>query len=434
MCTIIRERERNNPLLKKTTLDNGLRVISQRMKAVRSVSICVLIGTGSRYEKDEIAGVSHFIEHLMFRGTQKRPESRDISEAIEGIGGILNGGTDKEVTVYWCKVAQDHFPLAMDLMADILLHSKFDQKDMEKERRVIIEEINMSHDSPTQRVNQLIDGLLWPDHPLGRDIAGSKQSVSAITRNLLVDYMNLQYIPANTIISVAGNIEHKKVLNIVDRLLGGWYSEKNIGKFITYKRKTNPRLYIEKRDIEQVHLCLALPGLSIFHPQRFNLDLLNVILGEGMSSRLFCEIRDRLGLAYSINSYVEHLSDTGALVIYAAVEPRKLEQTIQVILQQLSLLAETLVSEEELNKGKEIAKGRLLLQLEDSRNLAGWLGGQEVLTNQILDIDEVISIISDIKADTLKRVAQDLFKAKQLRMSVVGPVIGEKALGEILTL
>ena len=421
-------------MLKKTTLDNGLRIISQKMPAVRSVSVCILIGTGSRYETDEIAGVSHFIEHLMFRGTQKRPEARDISEAIEGLGGILNGGTDREATVYWCKVAQIHFPLAMDLLADIMLHSKFDIEDMEKERQVIIEEINMSYDSPPQRVSQLIDGLLWPGHPLGRDVAGDKQSVTAITRDNLIDYMKLQYLPANTVISVAGNIEHKKVVDTANRCLGGWSSKNSTADFMAYQQQPNPRLRVEKRNIEQVHMCLALPGLSLFHPQRFILDLLNVILGEGMSSRLFCEIRDRLGLAYSINSFVEHLSDTGAMVIYAGVELKNLKLAIQVVLEQLSLLKEETVSEQELIKAKEMAKGRLLLRLEDSRSVAGWLGGQEVLTGNILNTDQVVSIIDAITADEIKRLAQELFTDNQLRLAVVGPVAEDETLVDLLKL
>ena len=421
-------------MYKKTTLDNGLRVVTEKMPAVRSVSVCILISTGSRYETDAMAGASHFIEHLLFRGTQQRPEARDISEAIEGLGGILNGGTDKEATVYWCKVAQIHFPLAMDLLADILLHSKFEIEDMEKERKVIIEEINMSYDSPSQRVGQLIDGLLWPGHPLGRDIAGDKQSVNAVTRDNLIDYMKLQYLPTNTVISVAGNIEHKKVISTVNRCLGGWSSENSAVEFMAYRQQSNPRLHIEKRDIEQVHMCLALPGLSFFHPQRFTLDLLNVILGEGMSSRLFCEIRDRLGLAYSINSFVEHLSDTGAVVIYAGVEPKNLKLTVRVVLEQLSLLKEEIVSEKELIKAKEMAKGRLLLRLEDSRSVAGWLGGQEVLTGHIMDVDQVVSIIDTITADEIKRMAQELFIASQLRLAVVGPVAEDETLSAIMKL
>ncbi|MCJ7769299.1 MAG: insulinase family protein, partial [Dehalococcoidales bacterium] len=297
-----------------------------------------------------------------------------------------------------------------------------------------IEEINISYDSPSQRVSQLIDGLLWPSQPLGSDIAGDKQSVTAITREGLIDYMKLQYLPVKTVISVAGNIEHKKVVDTANRCLGGWSSKGSTADFMAYQQQPNPRLHVEKRDIEQVHMCLALPGLSLFHPQRFILDLLNVILGEGMSSRLFCEIRDRLGLAYSINSFVEHLSDTGAMVIYAGVDPKNLELAIQVVLGQLSLLKEETVSEQELIKAREMAKGRLLLRLEDSRSVAGWLGGQEVLTGNILNINQVVSIIDAITADEIRRLAQELFIDSQLRLAVVGPVPEDKTLVDLLKL
>jgi predicted Zn-dependent peptidase len=322
----------------------------------------------------------------------------------------------------------------MDLLADILINSKFEIEDMEKERQVIIEEINISYDSPSQRVSQLIDGLLWPGHPLGRDIAGDKQSVAAITRDNLIDYMKLQYLPANTVISVAGNIEHKKVISTINRCLGGWSGGKSTAGFTAYRKQPNPRLHIEKRDIEQVHMCLALPGLSIFHPRRFILDLLNVILGEGMSSRLFCEIRDRLGLAYSISSFVEHLSDTGAIVVYAGVEPKNLKLAIRVVLEQLSLLKEETVSEKELKKAREMAKGRLLLRMEDSRSVAGWLGGQEVLTGRIMNIDQVVSIIDAITADEIKEMAKEVLTGNQLRLALVGPVAEDEDLVDLLKL
>lgn len=419
---------------KKTTLDSGLRVITEAMPAVRSVSIFTLIGTGSRYESDDMAGVSHFIEHLMFRGTQRRPTARHISEAIEGVGGILNGGTDREATVYWCKVARTHFPLAVDVMADILMNSRFEAEDMEKERRVIIEEINISYDTPSQRVSQLIDELLWPAHPLGRDIAGDKKSVAGITRGALLEHMSLQYLPANTVLSVAGNVKHKEVVAAINQCFDGWSGQQCPPEYAAYKKRPNPRLRIEKRDIEQAHMCLALPGLSLFHPQRFTIDLLNVILGEGMSSRLFCEIRDRLGLAYSVSSFVEHLSDTGAIVVYAGVEPKNLKLTIRVVLEQLCLLREEIVSEQELSKAKELAKGRLLLRMEDSRNVAGWLGGQEVLTGRILNVEQVLSIIDAITAEEVKKLAQELLIGNQLRLAVVGPVSEGETLGELLKL
>jgi predicted Zn-dependent peptidase len=428
------KKRRSALLHKKTTLDSGLRVITETMPAVPSVSVCVFIGTGSRYEGDDIAGASHFIEHLMFRGTRRRPTSRQISEAIEGVGGILNGGTDREATVYWCKVADIHFPLAMDVMSDILLNSRFEAEDMEKERQVITEEINISYDTPSQRVGQLIDELLWPAHPLGRDVAGSKSSVAGITRSALLEYMSHQYLPANTVLSVAGNVKHKEVLASVNQCFGGWSSQQCMPEYVAYKERANPCLRVEKRDIEQAHICLALPGLSLFHRQRFTLDLLNVILGEGMSSRLFCEVRDRLGLAYSVNSFVEHLSDTGDIVIYAGVEPRNVRLTIQVVLEQLNLLKEEKVSEQELSKAKELAKGRLLLRMEDSRSVAGWLGGQEVLTGRILSVDQVLSVIDAITAEEINRLAKELLIGNRLRLAVVGPVAQDESLGELLKL
>jgi predicted Zn-dependent peptidase len=246
--------------------------------------------------------------------------------------------------------------------------------------------------------------------------------------------MKLQYLPANTVVSVAGNIEHKKVISTINRCLGGWSGGKSTAGFTAYRKQPNPRLHIEKRDIEQVHMCLALPGLSIFHPRRFIIDLLNVILGEGMSSRLFCEIRDRLGLAYSISSFVEHLSDTGAIVIYAGVEPKNLKLAIRVVLEQLSLLKEETVSEQELKKAKEMAKGRLLLRMEDSRSVAGWLGGQEVLTGHIMDIDKVVSIINAITADEIKEMAKEVLTGNQLRLALVGPVAEDEDLVDLLKL
>ncbi len=419
---------------KKTTLDNGLRVITATMPHTRSVSICIFIGVGSRYEAEPEAGVSHFIEHLLFRGTDRRKSAREISEAIEGVGGILNGGTDREITVYWCKVAQHHFPMALDVLTDMLLNSRFELEDIEKERRVIVEEINMSYDSPSQRVNLLIDEIMWPEHPLGRDVAGSKQSVAAITREVMLDYLKGQYLPGNTVVSVAGNIQHREVVAAVSQVMAGWSSQEQPPAYDAYREKPARRLRIEKRDIEQAHLCLALPGLSLFHPKRFTLDLLNVILGEGMSSRLFGEVRDRLGLAYSIHSFVEHFSDTGSLTVYAGVEPKNLKVAIRVILEQLSRLKEETVPESEMTKVKELSKGRLQLRMEDSRSVAGWFGGQEVLTGRILSVDRVLSIVDAITADEIKELARELMAAGQPRLAVVGPVARDEPLGELLKL
>ncbi len=420
-------------MYQKTTLDNGLRLITVAMPHTMSVSIGIFIGVGSRYEAEAEGGISHFTEHLLFKGTQKRPTAKEISEAIEGVGGVLNGGTDKELTVYWCKVAQPHFPLALEVLVDMLLHSKFDPQEIEKERRVIIEEINMTRDSPQQWVSTLIDELLWPEHPLGRDIAGNKESVGAITKGMMLDYMVGQYQPANSVVAIAGNIQHEKMVTTVSQALGSWTNQQPPSGYSAYKEQPVRRLCIETRDIEQAHLCLALPGLSLFHPKRFTLDLLNVILGEGMSSRLFVEIRDKLGLAYSIHSYVDHLLDCGAVLVYAGVEPKNLQTAIKAVLEQLSQLKEK-IPDSELTKAKELSKGRLLLRMEDSRNVAGWIGGQEILTGRILSVEQIVSIIDAITAEELKQLAEELLIGSQLRLAIVGPVQQDEPLEELLKL
>jgi len=397
------------------------------MPHTRSVSVCIYLGVGARYETETEAGISHFIEHIMFRGTERRPFSKDISVAIEGVGGILNGGTDKEITVYWCKVAQPHFEIALDVLVDMILNSRFDKNDIEKERRVIIEEIGMSMDTPQQLVGMLIDEILWPNHPLGRDVAGTRESVSTITCTQMLDYIATEYSPSTTVVSIAGNIEQKATVEIVNKLLGDWQSKKKNRIFIPYIEKENPGLALEYKETEQTHLCLALPGVSLTDPRRFTLDLLNVILGEGMSSRLFLEVRDKLGLVYNINSYLDHFQDSGALTIYAGVDPKNLETGVRAILRQLALLKEP-VNQAELTKAKELSKGRLLLRMEDSRSVAGWMGGQEVLSGYVMSVEEVVAKIEAITAVDMAQIAREMLVSERLRLSVVGPVKEDRKL------
>jgi predicted Zn-dependent peptidase len=420
-------------LYHKTTLPNGLRILSSNMPHTRSVCIALFIGVGSRYESDREAGTSHYIEHLLFRGTPRHPLARDISEAIEGVGGILNGATDKELTFYWCKVTRPHFAAAAAVLVDMLRNSLFRLEDIEKERQVIVEEIHMAKDSPSQQVGLLIDTLLWPGHPLGRDIAGTVESVNSLGRDHLLGYLGAKYTPQNTLMAITGDVSHKEVLEIVNRLLGDWHNPAPAATFTPYSETVVERLKIEKRDTEQAHLCLALPGISISHPKRFHLDLLNVILGEGMSSRLFSEIRDRLGLAYGISSFVEHYLDSGSLTVAASVDRNNLEQAVRAILEQLELLKNGF-PEAEIHKAREISKGRLLLRMEDSRNVAGWLGGQEMLTGQILNLDEVINQIDAITADDLQAMACELITPEKMRLAVVGPLSENRSLRKMLKL
>lgn len=420
-------------MYEKTILDNGLRVLTAAMPHTRSVSTGIYLGIGSRYENEAEAGISHFIEHLLFRGTNRRATARDISEAIEGVGGILNAGTDREMTVYWNKVAQPHFELALDVLSDMLLNSRLEPDDIEREGQIIIEEIHMSHDSPHQRVGLLIDELLWPGHPLGRDVAGSPETVMAVTRQSLLDFMARYYRPANTVVSIAGDIKRQEVIRTIEQTLGKWPVEEVRPFFEPYMERSNPRLSIETRDTEQAHLCLALPGLSITHSNRFALDLLNIILGEGMSSRLFTEIRDRLGLAYHISSYTDHLLDTGSFIIYAGVETANLKFTIEAILEQLRLLQGP-IPQQELTKAKEMTKGRLLLRMEDSRSVSSWAGGQEILLREILSVDEVVSRVEAVTVEQLQELAGELLTGDRLRLAVVGPVPEDEPLEDLLTL
>jgi len=418
-------------LHQKTTLANGLRLVTESMPHTRSVAISFFIGTGSRYETDKQAGISHFIEHMCFKGTQKRPTSVDVCTVIEGVGGMLNAGTDKELTIYWCKVASPHFDSALDVMVDILTGSIFDPAEIEKERQVIIEEINMSLDSPSQRVSMLIDELMWPGHPLGRDIAGSKESVTGLSREMMLDYMAAQYRPDNAVLAIAGDIQHDEMVEAVSRAVSEWRDIKPLSGYTPYHGKIKRRVLIEKRDTEQTQMCLALPGLSIVHPDRFKLDLLNVILGEGMSSRLFTEIRDKLGLAYSIQSYAEHFLDTGAMTISAGVDDKNLAVAITAILAELARLKGP-VPEAELVKAKELFKGRILLRMEDSRSVSGWLGGQEILNGKILTVDEVVSQVEAITATELQKLAEELFIPAQIRLALVGPISPEAPLENLL--
>jgi len=405
----------------KSVLDNGLRIITSTMPYSRSVCLAILVGTGSCYESEEEAGISHFAEHLFFKGTQRRPTSKEITQDIEGVGGVINGATDKELTIYWCKVATPHFPIAIDVLSDLLLNSRFDSKEIERERRIISEEINMNMDLPQQRISTLIDELLWPEQPLGREVIGYRKTISSITRKQILNYVARRYIPNNTVISIAGNIHHKEAVAQIETLFSKWTVGKLTTDYITNDKQAEAKLRIEPRDIEQVHLCIAVHGFSRSHPQRFTLDLLNTVLGGGMSSRLFTEIREHRGLAYDISSYTEHFLKSGSFAIYAGVDPQKIENAVAAILNEMSKIKQGILANE-LIRAKELSKGRLYLRFEDSQNVALWYGSQEILMREILDIDDVISIVDAITIDELKEVAEEIITDSSLNLAVTGPV------------
>ncbi|MBI4332300.1 MAG: insulinase family protein [Chloroflexi bacterium] len=418
-------------MYQKTVLDNGLRVVTSTMPHAHSVSLVLFIAAGSRYESPEEAGLSHFAEHLCFKGTPRRPTAKAISEAIEGLGGVLNGGTDKEATVYWAKVARPHFRLALDVISDMVCHSLLEPAEIEKERLVITEEINMSRDSPAFRVDLLIDEVLWPDHPLGRDVAGSKETVSHINQGMLRGYLGRQYLPNAAVVGVAGAVDHGETVAAIAEQFRDWLPGAPLRHSPASDNQTAPRARTEWKETEQAHLCLALRGIPLLHPDRYALDLLSVVLGEGMSSRLFQEIREKQGLAYDIHSYISYFQDTGSLAVSAGVDPQQLPRTITAILRELGRLREP-VPDEELTKAREMTKGRMLLRLEDSRAVAGWLAGQELLTGRVRTIEELLAILDGVTTADLQRVAGNLLTAENLNLAVVGPVKEGANLQELL--
>lgn len=406
----------------KTVLDNGLRLLTSAMPHTRSVSLGFFIGVGSRYETDEQGGVSHFIEHMLFKGTHKRPTPRDVATAIEGVGGLMNAGTSQEATSFYVKVAYPHLDIAIDVLVDILLNSRFEEGRIERERQVIIEEINMSLDAPDGWVHLLSNRLIWPTHPLGRDVAGTKESVSSLGRETLLTHLRGYYVPSNTVLSIAGNVDHQEILERIAAYLGGWNGTDGVGAFQPAQAlPTEPQFCVRYRDIEQAHLCLTVPGLSRVHPDRFVLRLLDIVLGGGMSSRLFLELRERQGLAYAVDSYVSYLHDTGVMGVYAGVDPSRLEIAVQIVLREWDRLRQEEVPAEELTKARELVKGRLLLQMEETLSVAAWFGYQELLSPQILTVDEVVEAIDAVGAADIQRMAQELFLGERLHLAVVGP-------------
>ena len=419
-------------MFNRTFLDNGLTVLTANMPHTRSVSICIFVGAGSRYETGDIAGVAHFIEHLPFKGTERWPTAQQLSGLVEGVGGLMNASTDQEATVFWVKVSTMHFQQALEVLSDIILCPLMKNEDIEKERQVIIEELNMTNDYPSYRVDQLIDEMLWPDHPLGRDIGGTKESVTGITRAQIIDFMKRQYIPRNTVISIAGDVSDDSAITSVHKLFHRWESDITpIDWFPAMANDDGCKVVIEYRKTEQAHVCMGLQGLSQDHPDRYALSLLSVILGEGMSSRLFVEVRERLGLAYDVHSNVNTLRDCGSLVIYCGVKPANAKSAISSILNQLDMLKEG-VPEEELGKARELVAGRLLLRMEDTRNVAMWLGAHQLLQGDVQTVDDVAKKLYQVTTDDILRVANNIVKIDEIKLAVVGPFRSSKSFERLL--
>lgn len=416
---------------KKFTTNNGLRILINQMPHTRSASISIYVGAGSRYESEEEAGISHFVEHMCFKGTKTRPNPKDISEAIEGIGGVMNAATDRELTTYWCKVPDTHFETALDVLIDMIKNSLFENSEIEKERQVILEELAMTKDVPSYSADLLIDEVMWPDNPVGRDVGGSKESVVGITKDMLLTYLKNQYTLSNIVISIAGNVDPERTVSKISKYFEDWspYAEKPWIPMLDEQAES--RLKIEYRKTEQAHICIGLKGIRTLHEDRYPVALLNTILGEGMSSRLFLEVRENRGLAYDVHSTVTHLKDCGSLIVYAGVEPKNAKLAINCILSELSNIKNG-ISEEELNKSKEFLKGRLMLRMEDSRSVSSWYGSQELLNQTSMTPEEMIEKVELVTTDDIKRVAQYIIVSDKINLALVGPFKTDRGFRKLL--
>jgi predicted Zn-dependent peptidase len=379
-----------------------------------------MFGGGSRLEDERQAGVSHFIEHLNFKGTKTRPSSKEIADAIEGVGGFINASTDKELTAYWARVPSEHMDLALDVLFDIVSNSKLDPADVERERMVILEELRMYQDQPQEFVQNLFEELIWPDHPLGRDIAGTEDSVARLTRDDILEYADAHYRLPNLVIAAAGSLDDTATLGVVTPRLTLPAELNGALPALPPGLLDAPRLLLRRRKTEQAHISLGVRVPSYLHPDRYAVDLLNTVLGEGMSSRLFLSIRERLGLAYDVHSFTQKHRDTGYLAVYIGVDPKKAVEAVNAAIAECRKLQEEEVTQDELERAKEFTKGRLRLELETTNGVAFWLCYQELLLKEIRTVEDEVAQIDAVTAADIKRVANDILQSP-MQMAVIGP-------------
>lgn len=422
-------------MFKKNTLRNGLRIVTVPQKGTQAVTVLVLVGTGSKNETKETNGISHFLEHMMFKGTKKRPSVIKIAETLDKVGGIYNAFTGQDYTGYFAKVEVSQFELAFDWVSDIFLNSLLPEKEIKKEQGVIIEEINMIYDHPMGYIGEVMwPRLLYGDQPAGWDVAGTKKTVSAIDKNVLSNYRKRQYVPGNTIISVAGNIEPKKVVSLARKYFNRVKKGEAKAKPKVVESQFQPQVLLEERKTDQSHLCLGVRGYNLFHPQRYVQDVLAVVLGGMMSSRLFVEIRERLGLAYYVKTEVESNPDTGYLVTRAGVDNKRAGRAVSAILKEYKKIAKTKVSAAELKKAKDNVKGRLALLFEPSDARASFFATQELLEKRIRTLKEVLAEIDKVSPNDILKVGKDIFKPEKLNLALIGPVRDKTKFEKLLTL
>ncbi|MBA2299458.1 MAG: insulinase family protein [Chloroflexi bacterium] len=407
-------------MFERTALPSGPRVISSRLPGARSVSIAAYVLAGSRLESAAEAGVAHFMEHITFKGTKAYPSTRSLSEAIEGVGGSFNAATDRESTVYWVRVPRREATRAMDVLGELIVRPNLASKEIEGERTVIIEEIRSYQDDPSEYAQMLFQTALFGDGPLGREICGDEAGIRALPETTIRDFWGTMYRPANTVIAVAGDLSHAQAVDLASTAFGT-----GNGAIPAYAPApalpAGERIRLGKRQTAQAQLVIGLPALARDHPDSWVLALLNAILGDGMSSRLFLSVREERGLAYDIGSGLVDYADAGAIEISAGVDPAGLRDALRAILDELVRLRDELVPPEELDKAKRYLSGGLELRMDETRHVASWIGGQEALHQRVLTLEEAIAAIEAVTAEDIARVAGELIRDDGLRLAAVAP-------------
>jgi predicted Zn-dependent peptidase len=404
-----------------TALDNGLKVLTVPMANRESAAVAIWVKVGGRYEPKKISGISHFLEHMMFKGTSTR-NTRQIKEEIEGVGGILNAFTGEEMTCYFAKLLKRYYPRALEVLSDMVLHSTLPVDEFAKERPVILEEIKMYRDVPSHHVHDLMGELLWPDQPLGRTLAGSPETVSRMTRADMLKYMKGYYHNSNILVSVSGDVDHDEVLSRVAGIYKTRRPEKPSTFVLAKSAQTKPRTHFFEKGTEQTHLVIGLHALSRMHPDRYKLGLLHVMLGANMSSRLFEEVREKRGLAYEIKSGMSGYQDTGAFTVSAGVETKKIVRAVAVIMKELSKVRESFVKPGELRRAKDYFMSQVSLGVEDTLDHLLWAGEKALCSGELPDKAEIRREIETTTPEDIQRVARRIFRTEDLNLSLIGPV------------
>lgn len=413
-------------------LPNGLRMVFQQHSSSPSVAVVVLVGVGSRNENENNNGISHFLEHMAFKGTTRRPTTMDIAAEVDNVGGESNAFTSKEYTGYYIKVAAKEIDLAIDLLQDMLFHSLYQQQESDRERNVIIEEINMYRDSPRDVVGEMYEKLLFPEQPLGMEVTGTPESLSHIGHAELKGYNQHWYIPNNMVIGVTGQFDEVSVKQKLDQAFSNRQQHKVDGYTKAHYNQSGPGIVVRQKDIDQTQLIVGWRSYALDHPNRYALGLLNVVLGGNMSSRLFTQVREKRGLAYAVHSSVDDYMDTGSINCQAGLGHQNIKQALEVILDQFVDVRDHGITEIELTRAKQYLRGRLALSMEDGLSTALFHSRQWLLENKIRTVDEILQEVDKVELAQIQHVARELFVARGLNVAAIGPQVDKNELKHLL--